>query len=398
MIFEHNNKNYVINCDWLQYSVLLCEDNPTLSCPEGWRVEQVQGNNIFRHRALIYDGMGRKWLTLLWSPYSSRLNARIMTVQAANFLLYESAIHQSYNLLMDIVPCGFNSMGRVDLCCDFMADDDFIRKIETLNNGTTYIQGKHEGSTWWHEINAGNGYYAKQPHCLTFGSPTSEIKLKIYNKSRELGLVGGRKKQQSDVDIYAGVPQEEIDGHKPYIVSEWRQAKFDIRKVWRMEFSLSGAGQLRSNNQALTLDDVASSYWQLQTFLGLYNTRAICRQNQGSRHGHHNDDAIFRLLDLPKDGHTLKWFAGNPPTPCNTDAIPIVRTMLNKIIEPCIITNETVYMAYAGSIIALVEQNRLDNWFRNRFGDDCEPFLQELFQCAGTKLIEDFADPKKLFN
>lgn len=398
MVLDYNNRKYCINCDWLQYSCILMDDNPTIRKVDGYRIELVQGNNIFRHRALVYDGIGRKWLTILWSPYSSRLNSRLLTCQVSNELLYMGSIHEAHRLLESIIDCSFNSMGRIDLCCDFEADDAFLTNVNMLMDNTAYMQGKSDDALFRHRVNAGNGYYQMQPHCINFGSMASEIKVKIYNKSRELGLVGGKRKSPEFDDNGQPVDDNPVDEHKPWISDEWRIAGFNLKKVWRMEFSLNGANQLRSKNHAITLDDVASSEWQMSTFVGLYNKRAVVRKAQGGRKGHKNEDELIRLLDLPTDGNHLKWFEGNPPSPVNTAAIPIIRSMMSRISEPCIMANENNYMAYTNTIITLVENNRLGTWFRNRFGGDVIDVCQDIFQDAGTRIIEQPAEPTRFFD
>lgn len=387
MIFEYNNRKFCINCDWLQYSVIVGEDDVALRQVEGYRIELVQGNNVFRRRALVYDAIGRKMLTLLWSPFSSRLNSRLMTVQIANELLYGGLIHESFRLLQCIVDCHFNSMGRIDLCCDFEMDDAGLILLNDINDGSAYVQGKKEGSSWWHEINGREGYFAKEMHCLTFGSPSSDIKLKIYCKSRELGLVGGGDKRDIDPDE-----------HKPYIPAEWELIGMNKKKVWRIEFSLSGAGQLRCNNQSLTLDNVASSEWQMNTFFRLYHKRCIIRRNMGNRHGHKNLDKRVYLVNLPKEGSDLTWFEGNPPSPMNCNAIPIVRAMMNKITEPAIMANDEVFVTYAGAIQQIVATNGLLSWFRNRFTLEPQEYFEKLYEDVGTQVVEDYVDARKFYN
>lgn len=398
MVLDYNDKKYCINCDWLQYSCILMDDNPTIRKVDGYRIELVQGNNIFRHRALVYDSLGCKWLTLLWSPYSSRLNTRLLTCQVSNELLYMGSIHEAHRLLERVIDCTFNSMGRIDLCCDFVADNDFLTNIYELVNCSAYMQGKSEDTIWRHRVSVGDGFQKMQPHCLNFGTMASEIKVKIYNKSRELGLVGGKQKSPEFDDYGQPVEGSPTDEHKPWISDEWRTAGFNLKKVWRMEFSMKGANQLRSKNHAITLDDVASSEWQMLTFIGLYNKRAVVRKAKGKRKGHKNEDEIIRLLDLPTDGNHLKWFEGNPPSHINTAAIPIIRSMMSRISEPCIMANEDNYMAYTNTIITLVENNRLGTWFKNRFGGDVIDVCQDIFQDAGTRIIEQPAEPSRFFD
>lgn len=272
----------IVNCDWLQYSVLTHYEQPEIECPKGYRIEVMTGNNVFRHRAIVSDERGRKWLTMLWSPYSGKLNSRLMTVQIANWLLYSGGIKTADRVLHQIVECKFNSMGRIDVCGDFQITDSQLVTIKHLNSGHYYVQGKKEGSAWWHNVGSvGTTAKAKQLHCLTWGSPSSKIKTKLYNKSREQGVLDG------------GEPE------KPYIIEQWRLAGWDITKVYRLEFSLSSSGQLLWRGQRITLDDVASADWLYDVFSLLLEKRFVIRKNQGKRQGHKNLDEIVPFWSVP---------------------------------------------------------------------------------------------------
>lgn len=393
MIFEYNCKNYCINCDWLQFSVLLFDDAPEFECPDGIRLEIVQGNNVFQHRCLVFDNVGRKMMTLLWHPYSSRLNSRLMTVQISNEFLYMCSIQRCFSLLQQIVPCVYNSMGRVDVCLDFEVDSTLLSTIYCLQDNTFYIQGKSEGSIFWHRVNSNVGGYMNEPHCLSFGSKCSEIKLKIYNKSRELGLLGGRKSAVVDGDN-----ADDNDGHKPYIVDEWKVAGFNVKKVWRMEFSINGANQLRVDNKAINLEDVSSSHWQLNLFLKFFHTRAVIRRNEGKRNGHKNLDEIISLLDLPTSDVKVKWYEGSPLPFANCEAISVIRSLMSKLDSSAIMANEQVFTSYADTVCSLVASNRLDNWFLNRFAADPVTYFNNLYESVGTKVVRDFVTPNKLFD
>ena len=129
MYFTFNGSKFAINCDWLQYSVILNHTDPELRCPEGYRIELCQGTNVYQYRALVIDSAGRKELTLLWHPHSSSLNPLHMSVQVANEFLYSGKIASSLDLVKEIVDCTFNSIGRFDVCCDFEANNTTLEFI-----------------------------------------------------------------------------------------------------------------------------------------------------------------------------------------------------------------------------------------------------------------------------
>lgn len=371
----------IINCDWLQYSVMLEDDFPEFICPDRYRIEVLQGNNIFRNRAIVWDTKGRKWLTLLWAPFSSLLNKRLMTVQVSNELLYYNAITMSYNLLRQIVDCHFNSCGRVDICADFQVTNAHLTMMKHLNSGHYYVQGKGEGSTWWHKIQECSNdrvYKKNQTHCLSWGSKDSDIKVKMYNKSRELGVLSKKKEYE-----------------KPYIISLWEQENFDITKVWRLEFSITGTGKLRWNKNTIKLEHVASSDWIRHVFYSLYNTRFVVRENQGKRKGHKNKDRQIKFLNLPKEDKILERCLGINDKPAASEAVKLLRKMMSAISSPLVMADSELCQTYCDAVARLCETHHLRSYFSAHFGDDVIPYLQRVIDESGEGIFEVDGNPNK---
>ena len=379
MYFCYKGHSYTCNCDWLQYSVILKQPDSPLQCPEGYRIEQYQGNNIFQNRALVYDIDGRKLMTLLWRPYSKILRADVMTCQISNELLYTHGILAAQTLLEEICDCEFNAIGRLDICLDYEADDRRLRFLRHLNSNHYYVQHKSEGSTWWHTSQQ-DGYGKKQLHCLTWGSAHSEIKVKIYHKSREQGLVGG------------DTPE------KPWIIDEWKTVGMDIHNVWRIEFSLCGAGQLRWQDKPISLTDVSTSGWLLGVFLDMYHNRFICRTNSGKRHGHHNDDKRVYLLDLPLLIKHLTWQETHGDDHEVAAAITLLRSMMRQIDNPAIQCDRTLYANYTMTIRDLIRRGRLEGYFTRMVGEHPSVYFNELERQIGSGVVEKIANPAQLFD
>lgn len=374
----------IINCDWLQYSVVLADDEPEFVCPDGYRLEVLQGNNIFRNRILVWDLTGRKWLTLLWSPYSSRLNSRLMTVQVANELLYASAINQSFRLLQEITDCAFNSLGRVDVCADFLMDTAKMQTLKHLNSGHFYIQAKSEGSNWWHSKNKvynGRQFYDKTEHCLTWGSHKSQITIKCYYKSREQGML-------------CADPQPE----KPYIVKMWQDAGWDVSNVWRLEFSMTKVSKGRYDNKHIGLEEISSCEWLRHLFYEFYNKKFIVRQNTGRRCGKKNEDPIKTFLSLPAEDSHFTWSIGDNKRPPTTEAVKVLRAMMSQIQSPSIVCCRDVSEHLANAIIAHVETQRLDSYFLNHYGKPVMQFMQEFYDNSGQGIYEVDGHPDKTWN
>lgn len=372
MILENlTGEKYCYACDWLQYSVLLQDDNPELLCPDNFRLEIMQGNSIFKHRAILWNDIGVKFLTLLWSPYSPLLNSRIMTVQLANQHLYNGGIYQSLSLVQAIVDCEFNSLGRVDVCCDFEVKGTRLDVLKSLASGSAYVQGKSEGSQWWHSAKS----KSMQTHCLSWGSQKSEIKVKCYNKSREQGVLDGD-----------GEPE------KPWIVERWREAGFDISDVWRLEFSLHSVGQLRWQGRPMSLIDIDDDYFLARVFGDMYARRFVVRRNQGGRAGHKNTDAVISFLSLPDiPDATLRWQGVVKPL-ANPDAIVTLRKLVSLMSSPSVVASDIIFDSYYECVSKLIRLNHLEGYFLSHWGCDFNSFAMSLM--SGDGCVEVVASPR----
>lgn len=382
MIIDYLGTRYCVNCDWLQFSVRLVEPEPEINCPKGYRLELLQGNNIYRNRFILYDEDGRKVLTALWSPYSSVLDKMIMTVQVANWVLYTHDDSFVSDLLENVVCCDYNSCGRLDICLDFEETKEFREALLHLNSGHYYVQGKKEGSSWWHEHDRkSDGFFHKELHCQTWGSPSSEIKWKIYYKSREVGALS----------------KDEKDIEKPWIVEEWKSARMDISKVWRCEVSLSGACCLRYDDKMITLRDCLSGSWLTMVMSDMLERRFVVRINQGRRDGHKNNDARVNFLRLPFDKVHLAWTRPRDiPEP--SEAITSLRRLMRCFDDAPSRCNSEVFNIMANAVCDLVSSQRLDEYFERKFGSDPETYFSLLGQTVGLGVVSGTDAPSKMFD
>lgn len=378
MIVTYNDCVYCANIDWLQFSVHLKSSEPEIICPDGYHIELVQGNNIFEYRALVFDGKGEKVLTLLWKPYSAVLPSNLMTAQVNNSYLYMHGfgIEWAWKVLSEMVECTFNAIGRLDLCIDFQGNERITQFISHLNSNHYYVAGKHEGSAWWHDTTDGK----KQLHCLTWGSQKTEIKVKVYHKSREQGVMDGNADNAS----------------KPYIIHEWQKAGFDIRNVWRLEFSLTGCGQLRWAGKPITLQALCDEQWLLQVLCELYTNRFITRINQGRRKGHKNEDARVYMIDLPARASNLKWQDAKLEKTPSPAAVKLLRSLMKEVDNPAVMTSSRVFDYYADTITRVINDYSLEGYFKRVWQTSSLEYLSELATAAGTGIHAAPASPSML--
>lgn len=375
MILNYNQHAFCVNCDWLTFSVRISDiANFEMNCPDGYRIELCQGNNIFQNRALIYGDDGAKLLTLLWCPFSKLLHKDIMTVQVANECLYKSGILFCFSLLKEITDVSFNSLSRLDICCDFEADDYCLMFIRSLWLSDYYVQAKSEGSAFWHSTKSDTVNFASFCHCMSWGSKSSEIKVKLYNKSREIGVADG------------------VHASKPYIVDEWANAGLNIKRVWRLEFSMMSSGQLVYKRHRLTLEDVSSSAFLIDMFLTLYNTRFICRVNEGRRIGHKNNDTRVKLLDLPMTVSELEWYASGDDKTLS-EPIKLLRKALAMLETDICRCSLTVFDSVADVVLTLCRDKSVYGYFISKMGNAPSLYIDDLRAQCGGGIVDKVAAP-----
>ena len=373
----YDKHNFCINLDWLSFSVRLVDADAELQCPDGYRLELLTGNNIYKYRFILYDAAGRKLITALWHPYSSTLDKLVAHVQFANCTLYSEERFQLWDLLLRVWDCEFNSMSRIDICCDFDATDFQHGVIRRLGDGRCYVQGKREGSRFWHEENVPVGPNETKKrvvyHCISWGSKTSEIKVKLYWKSREQGMV-----------VEEG---QEPHPEKPYIVEEWRELGMNLRNVWRLEFSLSSSGQLSFDGKRLTLEEVLRPHWFCRVLSALLESRFVVRRNDGRRTSKHNNDRIVDFISLPFDKLRFRWKESSEIKYEDAANVSILRKLLQQLESPVCQANSIVFDSVADAIKSVVTQCHLEEWCQRRLGESIESYLDAKLELVGLGAV-----------
>lgn len=378
----YDNRKYCVNLDWLSFSVRLNEPEPELNCPDGYRLEILPGNNIYKNRFILRDAAGRKLITALWCPYSSVLEKRIATIQYANATLYTEERFKLWDLLLQVWDCEFNGMSRIDICCDFNPTDFQHGIMRRLGDGRCYVQGKREGSKFWHEKTTDRLQKRIAYHCMSWGSKSSEIKCKLYWKSREQGLIVP--------DGVTAIPD------KPYIVEEWREWGMDVKDVWRIEFSLQSSGQLRFDGRCLSLDDVLLPHWFCRVMSYLLDSRFVIRRNDGKRTPKHNFDRIVEFVRLPFDKLDFRWKDYDTKHYEDADNITLVRKLIQQLDSPVCATNSIVFDAVANALLTAVYSCHLDGYVRQKVGQSVDDYIAAQRELCGLGIVEVTPKPNQL--
>lgn len=277
MNFEQGRYRYIINRDWLSFSVraLRNVENLQFRVPHFLSYEECKGTNSYAKRAIVTDRENNKVLTLLWQPYSRIIDRQLVFVEIGNSYLYGKLENALY-LLETMFEFDYGNISRYDICYDFNPYPRQLTTIRRLATKECYIQRYNDSGVFW------DGNMPKQ---VSFGNPTSMVKLKCYNKTKEL-RVGSQ------------------DIEKPYIVNEWKEFNMDIFNMWRFEISMSSMSSILYGNKSVSIRDVLSDEKMAEMFISIYTDRVHVKHDDGKSRRSDNSDVDF--LRVP-DIDTLKY-------------------------------------------------------------------------------------------
>lgn len=254
-------KEYCINLDWFEVFTYEPDDCYGAEFYEqlGFTVARRDyGTRVYKEMFTLIDKSGHPWLEVRRNPASKKSQGGILDDKACSLRLVNRALYdwqpisELYNFLSSL---GFHykkyelcSISRVDICVDFHEDAIMIdgEQLECAEFIRRYMSGE-----WWkigpakcqafgEEFKTGMRY-----HALKFGSPSSMVNVKLYNKTLEMA-------------------QQKI---KPYIIENWVKCgllrdDMDTTPIWRLEFSISGNAD---EWIAESVDVAAESYYQQNT-------------------------------------------------------------------------------------------------------------------------------------
>lgn len=204
---------YTSAIDWYQYTVRLDIDFYPYQ-NENWTFELAEYSTKHMEKLfhIYYDGI--HFANIECKPKSSILKPYHGFVRIINNWLYHEKTKDLIRELNQRNLLYFNNFTRVDIAVDFnkFHQNKCPQKfINDLMQGTIIKKGKAKFATYGKISDNGNIFQT-----LKFGSETSKISYKIYNKTQEL-------KEAKN---------------KPYIIDFWEQNGLDITKdIYRLEFS-----------------------------------------------------------------------------------------------------------------------------------------------------------------
>lgn len=267
MIRKEGETYYPISFDWVGFSLSLRE--MPKDAPKGTKWNKMTATNVWSQRWVLYNEHGQRLFTLLFDPRSSILRRNAALLEVDNEWLYHGlGIDGCLRLMSHVARYDIDGLSRADLAIDFSPTPAQVDVILGLADGRYYVSGKRNGSGFWSSEKSDwcpdmwKGI--KLPHCQSWGHKTSDVKWKLYYKTKELkDAVGG------------------LGWDKPYIVDMWRQFGLEESNVWRLEVSVK-----HGNNHLVCGDKMT---WPLLrnnvsgVFEALYRERFQVCKNEGHK-------------------------------------------------------------------------------------------------------------------
>jgi len=217
---KHMSKT--INCDWVECHVVLpFLDYDRYEHPFYKVVRDKRGTQQFRALYFITDTRTGEQVASLSSEAHSEMcmKAEHGILKIDNKYLYQADLNGYVKKFMEHLGLSFLNYTRVDICLDFIAfDNQHCEKfIEDVICGAII---KRHGTKWrpaGRTPTIENGQIVRHDETLSFGTKSSKVQYKLYNKTLEMA-------------------EKKI---KPWIMDSWQANGWDgTSTIWRLEFEL----------------------------------------------------------------------------------------------------------------------------------------------------------------
>lgn len=352
-------RHLLLNCDWLGLSVRFPANIEDFAQIEGHTWLDQDGTNVWKNRRILVNDHGDKVATILYNPKSSIIDSRAGLVEIANEWLYHGITPKRIlDLLSDSRPFEITGINRLDLAVDFNPTQQQREIIFGLAENKYYVGGKRSGSGFWSTITTPKlspDYKGKTvPHCQSWGHKTSNVKWKLYYKSKEL------------LDDMGGVTFA-----KPYILDCWRDADLQHDDVWRLEVSIHNCNQFIYDNEYLTWH----TYYNcnpIDLYRGLYTQRFQIRANEG--HKDKTNDRIATFLPIGKGGE----FRCRRPANSNSrnGRTTLLRHLIQSLDDPAVLLNEGTRERVLWMVEEQVKAEGLDRYFSTMVGTSLYDWIE----------------------
>lgn len=347
-----------LSTDWLGLSIRLGGDVEHTPAHHRWETYDG-GTNVWQRRRCLFNERGEKVLTLLSSPKSTLIDPSMALVEIANEWLYHGlGVRAILQKLKWCVPFEIVGISRLDLACDFTPTAHQARVMMGMCRGAIEVSGKKNGVDWWSINNdewMPDMWRGKRiPHQMTWGHKESDVKWKLYYKTKELkDAAGGR------------------GFDKPYIVDLWREAKLDVNNVWRLEVSVKHCNKLLFDDRPLGLYEWGNN--TVAIYQSLYTSRFILSQ-AGTRAAHRRPQHI-PFLDVDKVNLVrCRTYDGDRTSSAR---IALLRRLVQSTEEDEVRFDGPTMQDVVNTITGIVKRDHLERYFEGMTGKSFEVWCEE---------------------
>ena len=262
-----------VNLDWLEVHCLEPYGDPHDA--EYFRrvgltvMERDYGTRVYKEMFTVNDAQDNPFVEVRRAPYSTgyagihdERECHLRLVNAACYLDNAADLMQQF---IDTYHYEFNRITRVDICLDFERFDEGDDPAVFLSRYLRQVYSKiNQGNITAHGADRWNGQVWNS---VSWGSPTSAIGTKFYNKTMELydPATGTYRKPHIR---YAWLKCGLIDDfHK---VLKRKDDGWFTPQIWRVEFSIRSSVKKWF---AIELNGEAKHYQSIRNTLDMYDCR-----------------------------------------------------------------------------------------------------------------------------
>lgn len=241
-MIQNNRCRMVCNIDWLEVHCLegsFAETQQRFE-KDGYRLDiKPYGTRVYKQIIDVFTGDNIHILHICRDPYSMKgrdvkgvLPYGSTHIKVANAVLYMEDPVNALISFLNKYNYNFRGISRIDLCCDFQK---FWNGTTPRNFLQAYIKDKYHKITQPNFQVHGTDKDTKLFHSIKWGAPSSKVKTRLYNKTKELHDVAD----------------------KPYIRDVWMMAGLDPTvDTWRVEFEIGNQGKT-------VVDDETAEYVEI---------------------------------------------------------------------------------------------------------------------------------------
>ena len=231
--------------------------------------ERDYGTRVYREMFTVCDLRGNPFVEVRRAPYSTGY-AGIHAVEECHLRLVNAACYyddaaQRLQDFMDTYHYTFNRISRVDICLDFELFDEGDEPAKFLARYLRQVYSKiNQGNITAHGADRWNGQVWNS---VSWGSPTSAIGTKFYNKTMELYDQASATFRKPHIR-YAWLKCGLIDDFHKCLKRQaggWYQPQ-----IWRVEFSIRSSVK---NWFTIELNGEEKHYQSIRNTLSMYDSR-----------------------------------------------------------------------------------------------------------------------------